>query len=144
MLENKKNYLDPRWQRKRLSILNRDEFTCQVCGETKKTLHIHHLYYNYEKEPWDYDDVYLKTLCVDCHHKEHQDRIFAKFIFYELLISVSGDTMGELLCSLTYPFEDESFTNEEKALVLSKICYNEELMKKYKKEFFGKKRKKKS
>lgn len=25
--------LDPRWQRKRLEILQRDDFTCQVCSD---------------------------------------------------------------------------------------------------------------
>ena len=42
----KEKLLDPRWQKKRLEILNRDNFTCQCCGDDKKTLNIHHKYYN--------------------------------------------------------------------------------------------------
>ena len=40
--------LDPRWQKKRLEILNRDEFKCRSCGDDKSTLHVHHGYYSEE------------------------------------------------------------------------------------------------
>lgn len=56
---------DPRWQKKRLQILNRDEFKCTLCGDEKTTLHVHHL--KYSKEPWEIEDKFLKTLCQDCH-----------------------------------------------------------------------------
>lgn len=36
---------DPRWQRKRLEILQRDNFTCQECYATDKELNVHHLIY---------------------------------------------------------------------------------------------------
>ena len=58
---------DPRWQRKRLEVLQRDDFTCQECSSTTKTLHIHHLDYEKGFEPWDYPLDYLVTLCEDCH-----------------------------------------------------------------------------
>lgn len=65
-----KKLLDPRWQKKRLDILNRDEFTCQGCGDDKKTLHVHHRIYSPGKDPWDISDRYLVTLCCDCHECE--------------------------------------------------------------------------
>lgn len=58
---------DPRWQKKRLKILERDKWTCQVCEEKTKTLHVHHLRYNKNPNPWEIDDNFLITLCVDCH-----------------------------------------------------------------------------
>jgi len=59
---------DPRWQRKRLEILERDDFTCQKCYETTKTLHVHHKVYSKQKvDPWTYADNVLITLCEDCH-----------------------------------------------------------------------------
>lgn len=63
---------DPRWQRKRLEVLNRDSFTCQnpECRSTTKTLHIHHKRYFYGMEPWDYPNDLLITLCFDCHELE--------------------------------------------------------------------------
>lgn len=64
---------DPRWQKKRLEILQRDDFTCQSCKSKKKTLHIHHTHYESLKEPWNYPNKQLITLCDDCHAKEKID-----------------------------------------------------------------------
>lgn len=61
---------DPRWQRKRLEIFQRDGFTCQKCQSTNNTLHVHHLKYS-KGEPWDVGDSFLMTLCEDCHTMEH-------------------------------------------------------------------------
>jgi len=58
---------DPRWQRKRLEILQRDGFTCQECGAIEKPLHVHHKVYQRGKKPWEYDGGSLTTLCEDCH-----------------------------------------------------------------------------
>ena len=60
---------DPRWQKKRLKILERDDFTCRVCGSDTKTLNIHHVAYVTVFEPWDCPDGFLLTLCDDCHKK---------------------------------------------------------------------------
>jgi hypothetical protein len=56
---------DPRWQKRRLEIYNRDNFACTKCGDTKTTLAVHHLYY--VGNPWDAPDNALKTVCEDCH-----------------------------------------------------------------------------
>jgi hypothetical protein len=61
-----KKLLDPRWQRLRLKILERDNFACQDCGETTVTLHVDHSYYE-RIEPWEYDQDTLMTLCGPCH-----------------------------------------------------------------------------
>ena len=70
-----KNYYeklkDPRWQKKRLEILNRDCFKCQKCGKTSQELHVHHLFYKPDAEPLEYDNDSLVTLCGDCHSKIH-------------------------------------------------------------------------
>lgn len=58
---------DPRWQRKRLEVLQRDEWTCKSCFAADKTLHVHHKFYLSGKAPWDYEDTHLITLCEDCH-----------------------------------------------------------------------------
>jgi len=58
---------NPKWQRKRLEILQRDEFTCTICEETEKQLHVHHGYYEFGKFPWDYPSKSLHTLCEKCH-----------------------------------------------------------------------------
>lgn len=63
---------DPRWQKKRLEVLNRDNFMCTQCCDSRKTLHVHHLKYN--GNPWDVEIKYLKTLCEDCHKEESFER----------------------------------------------------------------------
>ena len=62
---------DPRWQKKRLKILERDDFTCRSCVNANNTLHVHHLYYDYKLKPWEYEDDDLVTLCEDCHEIMH-------------------------------------------------------------------------
>lgn len=61
---------DPRWQKKRLEVLQRDNWTCTECGSTKATLHVHHKNYSYDVNPWDYQDRILVTLCESCHEFE--------------------------------------------------------------------------
>lgn len=58
---------DPRWQRRRTEILNRDEFTCQKCYDTETELHVHHKEYNKGKMVHEYSDDQLVTLCAHCH-----------------------------------------------------------------------------
>ena len=62
---------DPRWQKKRLKIFERDSFTCVRCGRQDKTLHAHHKYYIKNRDPWDYKDCVIATLCDPCHKHEH-------------------------------------------------------------------------
>jgi hypothetical protein len=57
--------LDPRWQKKRLEILERDQWTCQLCNEKEVTLHVHHL--KYKSSPWDVSNDDLVTYCKHCH-----------------------------------------------------------------------------
>jgi hypothetical protein len=57
---------DPRWQKKRLKVFERDEWACVYCKDTTLTLHVHHEKYEGEN-PWDTDDDYLKTVCEKCH-----------------------------------------------------------------------------
>lgn len=69
---------DPRWQKKRLEVLQRDNFTCKYCEDKTTELHIHHL--EYKGDPWDVDNDKLETTCKYCHAileglKEH----FTKF-----------------------------------------------------------------
>ena len=61
---------DPRWQKKRLKILERDDFKCISCGDDKSTLHVHHRIYISNNDPWDYEDETLVTLCEKCHEYE--------------------------------------------------------------------------
>lgn len=61
---------DPRWQRRRLEVFNRDNFTCIYCGEKTKELQVHHVLYLSSRDPWEYDENHLVTACIDCHASE--------------------------------------------------------------------------
>ena len=63
---------DPRWQKKRLEIMQRDYFTCRICETTTETLTVHHIRYISGYEPWNYSDELLITLCEDCHDFVHE------------------------------------------------------------------------
>lgn len=76
---------DPRWQKKRLEVFQRDEFICQICLDSESTLNIHHKRYIPGKEPWDYDLNDLVTLCEICHGSEKEAREEAESILLEQL-----------------------------------------------------------
>lgn len=57
----------PKWQRKRLEILSRDNFKCRLCGDEETELHVHHKEYHNGCEPWEYENSLLVTLCKHCH-----------------------------------------------------------------------------
>jgi hypothetical protein len=64
-----KQIKDPRWQKRRLEIMERDEFTCQSCFNKKDTLNVHHRIYYKDRDLWDYNDDELETLCDRCHKR---------------------------------------------------------------------------
>ena len=65
---------DPRWQKRRLEIYTRDNWTCQMCGNglyDGVPLNVHHHVYHIGYLPWEYKDNELITLCEKCHSKLH-------------------------------------------------------------------------
>jgi len=70
---------DLRWQRKRSRILERCSGKCEECG-SNTGLDVHHCYYRFGREPWQYPDIALLALCRDCHkHREHIEMDFRLF-----------------------------------------------------------------
>ena len=67
-------YKDPRWQKRRLEIMQRDEFMCQCCYDPENTLNVHHKYYIHNKKPWEYPSELLITLCEKCHESEEESK----------------------------------------------------------------------
>lgn len=65
---------DPRWQQKRLRMLDAAGWVCLSCGASDSTLHVHHRRYIKGRDPWDYDDSELRVLCAKCHELEHDAR----------------------------------------------------------------------
>ena len=99
-LEYSEKLKDPRWQKKRLEIFERDGWACQICYSKDITLTVHHRRYLPNQEPWDYPNEYLITLCKSCHEDEkgHRPDIEAdligilrlKFNYLDLNILLNG------------------------------------------------------
>lgn len=89
---SKKTYVellrDPRWQKKRLEVLQSKDWACEACGVNDETLHVHHKHYVQHREPWDYENIQLVVLCERCHQYRHE----ADKDFHALLacVDVSG------------------------------------------------------
>jgi cytochrome c1 len=62
---------DPRWQKMRLRILERDGFACVHCGAKDKTLSVHHSYYVKGRKCWQYPMFSLRSVCDSCHDEQH-------------------------------------------------------------------------
>ncbi len=94
---------DPRWQKKRLEIFHRDNWTCQECHSKDKTLTVHHKYYIYHREPWDYDNALLITLCEECHQiwEDNKDIVsdFVKVLLIEGWSPLQLKELHELILS---------------------------------------------
>lgn len=121
---------DPRWQKKRLEIMQRDEFACKNCGDTETTLYVHHQIY--KSNPWDSPDEDLVTLCESCHEEEHTLELEAKegikyyldkfhgrqknnlaFILQEL-DSIDGMSINEAMKCLTRFFSEKEIFDKIK------------------------------
>jgi hypothetical protein len=61
----------PKWQRRRLEVMQRDGFKCCKCGGDDIELHVHHKRYIKGRKPWDYEMGNFQTLCKRCHFNSH-------------------------------------------------------------------------
>lgn len=73
-------YKDPRWKKRRDEIVVRDGHKCQECGSTVG-LQVHHRYYRKNRDPWDYPDFCLVTLCDGCHELVKNPDVHSKGYF---------------------------------------------------------------
>lgn len=62
------------WPLISLRIRQRDNYTCQSCGDFNAKLHVHHIF-EFE-QGGSHDDDNLITLCASCHTRGHQTNIF--------------------------------------------------------------------
>jgi len=98
------NYLeklkDPMWQKKRLEIFKRDGWVCKYCGDINSTLHVHHLRYRSNIDPWEYSNDDLKTLCEYCHGVEKDYRHATETVLLDILKPYSVIQICELGAAL--------------------------------------------
>lgn len=127
---------DPRWQKKRLEIFQRDEWTCQKCFDQESTLVVHHRCYLLDVEPWDYPDYLLITLCESCHELERE-----QWAEYEtLLINTLKDKFfADDIRRLASGFRDLEIilASEVTASIIAWILSSPELLSELSDRFFG-------
>jgi hypothetical protein len=112
---------DPRWQKLRLEILERDEWSCQACGNAEKTLHVHHTHYVKGFEPWDYVD--------DCHEIESsaisdsKQNLFASLSSLGIYLSCHVDFIAASLNHVPPMATDEvkAFADHINSLMLDRL-----------------------
>ena len=61
------------WSSRREAILNRDNYTCQICGKTHIRLEVHHIVFR--SQGGTDDENNLITLCKECHSAIHDGKI---------------------------------------------------------------------
>jgi hypothetical protein len=101
---------DPRWQKKRLEIMQKADFRCSECGSEKSTLNIHHGYYEKGKNPWEYSNSTLHCLCDDCHEERGKYEGFIKRLFSTLSLDKIERIVGYSIALYLKPGEIKSWT----------------------------------
>lgn len=93
------NLQNPKWQKMRLKILERDEFSCQKCGDDNETLHVHHKHYLADKKPWEYPQELLITLCKVCHQEETENILKScQLLLYAIKEKFLSSEINDLAC----------------------------------------------
>ena len=71
-LSDKEQRFTPEYNQWRISVLERDKYTCQHCGQIGGRLEAHHIknYKDFKKLRTDIDNGI--TLCKKCHKKTHK------------------------------------------------------------------------
>lgn len=67
--EYSKKLRDPRWQKKRLEVMEKAQWSCEACGDSGSELQVHHGLYEFGKEPWEHADRHLWCICKNCHEE---------------------------------------------------------------------------
>lgn len=78
-------YRSPLWQKKRLEVLEHDEYRCILCGNKDAELHVHHASYIKGRKIWEYEKEDLITVCETCHHRLHESKDRINEIYLPLL-----------------------------------------------------------
>lgn len=92
-------FKDPKWQKLRLEVMQRDDFACCRCGDAESHLNVHHCYYEWDNDPWEYPHSSLVTLCENCHQEETEATPAAKAALWQVFASqgVLCDEIGDFV-----------------------------------------------
>lgn len=117
---------NPNWQRRRLEILSRSDFSCENCGDAESTLNVHHKYYRKGRMAWEYEDHELMALCESCHKQDHEHREVLDEILSELGYDQAvGILAGYAACAgnLTPKRAAEIFADHKREFVVGYLAH---------------------
>lgn len=112
MIDYKEQAKDERWINRSKKIMQRDNFTCQLCGKKHVRLNVHHIKYLKGIDYWDYPDELLMTVCEVCHAKIHGKFIRGEKINFEI-------PNFKVIPVFIKLFEDKNFTKANDIIVYS-------------------------
>lgn len=95
---------DPRWQKKRLEVLEAGGWKCASCNDAESTLHVHHRQYFKGREPWEYEAGQLEVLCEQCHTSHHEDPSDDPLLVAASFVTSTGPTSRDAVASLIHGF----------------------------------------
>ena len=128
-----KKLRSPHWQKRRLELLSAAGWKCSDAGCRRRlhqhaeylsspptddppSLEIHHLYYEWGRDPWDYPDDAFLVLCDECHEKR---AIVERTIKRELVkrfrlvpVSMIEDAFWEMI-EAQFPVHDDKLNPAE-------------------------------
>lgn len=119
---------DPRWQKKRLEVLEMNSWACEQCGDRESTLHVHHRQYFKGREPWEYEAGQLTALCEECHGSEHEseDQLLLAASFVVSEGPYSRETVASLVAGFCHQGMGKPYVGDPEAylsgVVAREIC----------------------
>lgn len=86
-----KSYQTAEWQRKKNAVLERDNYTCQICGDKSGLMQVHHITYKHCRgKAYNAPMGDLITLCEECHRNDDGDHKH----FYNGEVTLSRGYLG--------------------------------------------------
>jgi len=98
----KEKLKSPQWKKFAADVQQAKGRACNCCRRSDIETHVHHIYYDPTKEPWEYDHADVVLLCWQCHRDLH-DRLndFRKYVFRCLTPNTMRVLNGALAVGLT-------------------------------------------
>jgi hypothetical protein len=92
---------DPRWQKLRLEALESAGWRCKQCHDESSPLNVHHGFYQYGLEPWDYPIKSLHVYCESCHQEADFLREELRFLVGHMSLAAQTE-LRDMLHNLSY------------------------------------------
>jgi hypothetical protein len=92
---------DPRWKSYAAAIKEQRNF-CENCRRRDVRVEVHHLFYEWDRMLWEYEQEEVVVLCSSCHSEIHEElKKFRKYVFRYLTPKLFKILNGCLAVGLT-------------------------------------------